>query len=65
MNKLLNQNIEVKQDENILGQISLINTINGIELARFNSNSEIKVWINSGGYQTKEVQLWDSQNKQK
>lgn len=65
MNKLLNQNIEVKQDENILGQISLINTITGIELARFNSNSEIKVWINPGGYQTKEVQLWDSQNKQK
>lgn len=65
MNKLLNQNIEVKQDKNILGQISLINTITGIELARFNSNSEIKVWINPGGYQTKEVQLWDSQNKQK
>lgn len=58
-------NLPVKVDYTIQDdthRITLINEINGLELATFESNSVINSWGNPGGYYTKEQ--WDKLHKE-
>lgn len=50
---LLNQNVDVLLEDD--GKtVKLINSINNMELARFNSDSVINCWGNPGGFMTME-----------
>lgn len=57
-NTLLNQNIKVEEYGN---EIKLINMSNGMELARFSSDTEIHSWINQGWFMNKEQ--WDEKHE--
>ena len=51
--ELLNQPVKIVPNADDT-EFSLFNTINGQELARIKSNEPMELWVNKGGFMTKE-----------
>lgn len=51
--ELLNQPVKIVPNSDDT-EFSLFNTINGQELARIKSNEPMELWVNKGGFMTKE-----------
>lgn len=51
--ELLNQPVKIVPNVDDT-EFSLVNTINGQELARIKSNEPMDLWVNKGGFMTKE-----------
>lgn len=51
--ELLNQPVKIVPNADDT-EFSLVNTINGQELARIKSNEPMELWVNKGGFMTKE-----------